>query len=72
MASSSQVILNIKNISPNVDILVFARYNNNIYVEMMFQKNGQLQTPKNILVVANHIKVAHDKLVKATYGLETS
>jgi hypothetical protein len=40
MASSSQVILNIKNISPNVDILVFARYNNNIYVEMMFQKNG--------------------------------
>ncbi len=72
MAFSIQDILNIKNLNPNVDILVSARYDNNMSVEMMLQKDGQLQTPKNILAVANHIKVAYNKLVKATYGLETS
>ncbi len=69
---SSQAILNIKNLSPNVDILIFARCDNNMNVEMMLQKDGQLQIPKNILVVANHIEVAYDKFVKATYRLETS
>jgi hypothetical protein len=35
MASSSQSILNIKNLSPNVNILVFIGYDNNMNVEMM-------------------------------------
>jgi hypothetical protein len=40
IASSNQAILNIKNLSPNVDILVFAGYDNNMSVEMMIQKDG--------------------------------
>jgi hypothetical protein len=40
MAFSIQDILNIKNLNPNVDILVSARYDNNMSVEMMLQKDG--------------------------------
>lgn len=42
MASSSQAILNIKNLNLNVDILVFAWYDNNMSGEMMLQKDGYL------------------------------
>jgi hypothetical protein len=42
MVASSQAIFNIKNLNPNVNILVFTGYDDNMSVEMMLQKDGHL------------------------------
>jgi hypothetical protein len=47
MASSSQPFLNIEDFSLNVDVLVFARYDSNMSVEMLPKEDEMLQILEN-------------------------
>jgi hypothetical protein len=48
MASSSQPFLNIEDSNLNADIPIFARYDNNMSVEMLPKEYEMLQTLENV------------------------
>jgi hypothetical protein len=50
MVFSSKPFFNIEDSSFNVDILVFARYDSNMSVEMLPEKEGVLQILENVVL----------------------
>ncbi len=49
MASSSQPFLSIEDFNLNVDTLIFARYDNNMNVEILPNEDGALYIPQNVV-----------------------